>query len=254
MTSPGQDFTGKVAIVTGGGRGIGKACAHMIGERGGSVVVGDIDYAAATETAAMFAEQGIPALAVAVDVGDEDSVRGCLAETVETFGGLHLLVNNAGLRLNQPSFDTTDEEWDRTLRINLVSAFLCSTVFGAAMSDGGSIVSISSMAAKAVFPRRPAYAAAKAGINALTRVLAVELASSGVRVNAVGPGQTKTELYDAMFAAGGIDVDADNARTPLARMADPSEIAEVVTFLASDRASFVTGQTWYADGGWTATR
>ena len=249
----GGDFDGRVAVVTGGGRGIGKACAGAIVRGGGAVVVGDIDAEAAHEAAL---ELGGMAMPVALDVGDEGSVRACLSATLERFGRVDILVNNAGLRLNKPSLESDDEEWDRTVRINLLSAWLCSSVFGGAMVEGGggAIVSISSMAAKTVFPRRSAYSAAKAGIEALTRVLAVELASHGVRANAVGPGQTRTELYDRWLEAGLVDVGSDDARTPLGRAATPAEIAEVVTFLASDRARFVTGQTWYVDGGWTATR
>jgi NAD(P)-dependent dehydrogenase (short-subunit alcohol dehydrogenase family) len=251
-----HEFADKVAVVTGGARGIGRASARMMGLRGGAVVIGDIDEAACEEAVAAFTDEGIDAMGFPLDVGDHESVRACLAATLARFGGVHVLVNNAGLRLNKPALDSTDDEWDRTVRINLYSAYLCSSIFGSHMAGngGGGIVSISSMAAKTVFPRRPAYAAAKAGINALTRVLAVELAPYGIRANAVGPGQTRTELYERWLAAGLLDVDADNARTPLGRFAAPEEIAEVVTFLASERARYVTGQTWYVDGGWTATR
>src|SRR5690606_37345363 len=128
--------------------------------------------------ASSLAAKGAEAIAFPLDVGSEESVHRCLEVTKERFGRLDILVNNAGLRLNKPSLETTDDEWDRAVQINLYSAFLCSRVLAPVMLEGGggAIVSISSMAAEAVFPRRPAYSAAKAGINALTRVLAVELA------------------------------------------------------------------------------
>ncbi len=250
-------FDGKVAVVTGGGRGIGSACVKIFADRGAAgVVIGDIDLAAAEEVASRVIAAGSDAFPFPLDVGDPSSVRACFDATMERYGRVDILVNNAGLRLNKPTVDTSDDEWDRTMRVNLVSGYLCSAVFAKGMIDGGeggSIVSTSSMTAKVIFPGRGAYVGAKRGINALSRVLAVELAEHGIRTNAVGPGQTRTELYDEWLAAGRLDMAGDNARTPLGRPADPTEIAEVICFLASDRASFVTGQTWYVDGGWTAT-
>jgi NAD(P)-dependent dehydrogenase (short-subunit alcohol dehydrogenase family) len=254
--SASDQFTGKVAVVTGGGRGIGAAALELFGQRGASVVVGDIDLNAGTEVAERLSSQGVEAIAFPLDVGDPASVQSCFDTVMDRFGRVDILVNNAGLRLNKPTVETSDEEWDRTVRINLISAYLCSAVFAKGMIDGGeggAIVSTSSMTAKVIFPGRGAYVGAKRGINALSRVLAVELAEHGIRVNAVGPGQTRTELYDAWFAAGKLDTEGDNARTPLGRPATPAEIAEVICFLSSDRASYVTGQTWYVDGGWTAT-
>ncbi|MDA2980104.1 MAG: SDR family oxidoreductase [Actinomycetota bacterium] len=254
--SASDQFTGKVAVVTGGGRGIGAAALELLGRRGASVVVGDIDLAAATEVSDRLSGEGVQAIAFPLDVGDPTSVQSCFDTVMDRFGRVDILVNNAGLRLNKPTVETGDEEWDRTVRINLISAYLCSAVFARGMIDGeegGAIVSTSSMTAKVIFPGRGAYVGAKRGINALSRVLAVELAEYGIRVNAVGPGQTRTELYDAWFAAGRLDTEGDNARTPLGRPATPAEIAEVICFLCSDRASYVTGQTWYVDGGWTAT-
>jgi NAD(P)-dependent dehydrogenase (short-subunit alcohol dehydrogenase family) len=249
-------FAGKVAVVTGGGRGIGAATLELLGQRGASVVVGDIDLEAATAVSDRLSGEGIAALAFPLDVGDLTSVQACFETVMGHFGRVDILVNNAGLRLNKPTVETTDEEWDRTVRVNLVSAYLCSAVFAQGMisgGEGGAIVSTSSMAAKVTFPGRGAYVGAKRGINALSRVLAVELAEHGIRVNAVGPGQTRTELYDVWLAAGRLDPDGDNARTPLGRPATPAEIAEAICFLCSERASYVTGQTWYVDGGWTAT-
>lgn len=242
---------GKVAVVTGAGRGLGRAYADALSERGAGVCIAEIDSQLGERTAASLRD----ARFFQVDVGDADQVHGCAAFVKSEFGRIDILVNNAGNPGLFPSLEISREQWDAVLRVNLFSTFLCSRVFGQWMIEqgsGGAIVNVSSIAAESTFPMRASYIAAKAANSMLTKCLAVEWARFGIRVNAVAPGMTRTERAADLKSTGLFDDDAIDARIPLGRQASPAEIAHVVALLASPESSYVTGQTWYVDGGWTA--
>jgi NAD(P)-dependent dehydrogenase (short-subunit alcohol dehydrogenase family) len=238
-------------VVTGAGRGLGRAYAEALSAWGARVCIAEIDPVLGERTAESLPEARFCEL----DVGDPEQVQSCADFVTREFGRLDILVNNAGNPGLYRSLEITRPEWDAVLRINLVSTLVCSQVFGRMMiaqGSGGTIVNVSSIAAQSTFPMRASYAAAKAGISMLTRCLALEWAQFGIRVNAVAPGMTRTERGADLKHTGLFDDDAIAARIPLQRQASPAEIANVVAFLASPESSYVTGQTWYADGGWTA--
>ncbi len=248
MTLP---LDGKCAVVTGAGRGLGRAYAQALSERGARVCVAEIDAETGRRTAGLLTG----ARFFQLDVGDAAQVQRCADFVVQEFGRVDILVNNAGNPGLYPSLEITRDQWAAVLRVNLLSTFVCAQVFGRLMiarGAGGTIVNVSSIAAQSTFPMRTSYAAAKAGISMLTKCLAVEWAPFGVRVNAVAPGMTRTERGADLKETGLFDDDAIAARIPLRRQAEPAEIANVVALLASPESSYVTGQTWYVDGGWTA--
>lgn len=237
---------GKRALVTGGANGIGKAIATALSAAGAHVIVSDLDDAAARATAAELGGE-----ALHLDVTDPGGVEAVAAET----GALDILVNNAGIVHNGPAVEIAMEDWHRVLDVNLTGIFTTARCFGRAMvaAGKGSVVSISSICGHVpVWPQpQIAYNAAKAGVNLLTKSLAAEWAACGVRVNAIAPGYTATELT----LAGRSKPEWFNVwleRTPMGRLADPDEIAGVAVFLASDAASYVTGTVLTVDGGYTA--
>ena len=225
----------KIALVTGAARGIGRAIAQVFRNEGATVAICDLDA------------QG--ELAWHTDISREDDVRTLFAEVRQRFGRLDVLVNNAGVGLARPVVEPTLEEWNRVIGVNLTGTFLCCREAARIMSEqrGGSIVNLSSITAETGGVGRGAYGASKSGVNALTRVLAVELAPFGVRVNAIQPGPVATELAGRMHDAR--TVAEYKARIPFARYGSEEEIARVVLFLASDDASYVTGQALNVDGG-----
>jgi NAD(P)-dependent dehydrogenase (short-subunit alcohol dehydrogenase family) len=241
----------RVALVVGGARGIGGAASRAFAESGHAVVVADLDDMEATALASRLDPAGQRTLAVAVDVTSRDSVDGMVSAVMARFGRLDALVDCAGIIDPRPSADVADDAWQRLLAVHVDGTFRCARAAYPALvaSGGGTIVSIASVAAHVGIPGRLSYAAAKGAIEAMTRTLAVEWAPAGIRVNAVAPGYTSTELVQGAIDSGRLDPGAVIARTPLGRFAEPSEIASVILFLSTPASSFITGQSIVADGG-----
>lgn len=245
---------GNVAIVTGAARGIGYAIAKRFLMDGASVILSDVDGKAAARAEKDLEQYGT-VLAMAADVGDKLDIHNLLTYTAANLGEIDILVNNAGIVHKADFLDLKEEDFDRVLRVNLKGAFLCGQAVAKRMAarveaggDAGSIVNMSSVNAIFGLPDQLAYSVSKGGLNQLTRAMAVALAPWGIRVNAIGPGSIETEMLSA------VNTDAASrdrllSRTPLGRVGQPEEIAAIASFLASADASYVTGQTIYADGG-----
>lgn len=238
----------RVALVTGAARGIGFACARRFAEEGARVVLADIDADGVHESAARIDR----ALGIVADVSLKAQVDALVAAALKLAGRIDILVNNAGITHACEFLDLTEEDFDRVLRVNLKSMFLCGQAIARAMvtmGRGGAIVNMSSVNAVLAIPNQIPYVVSKGAVNQLTKVMAVSLASYGIRVNAIGPGTIATEL--ARHAVLGSEEARRRvlSRTPLGRLGVPEEIAAVAAFLASDEASYLTGQTIYPDGG-----
>ena len=250
------DLSGKVAIVTGSGRGLGKAIAVGMAQYGATVVVCSRTLAEAESTAQEIIANGGSAMARRVDTVDRDSCQQLIDDTVAAYGHLDVLVNNAGIDIIEPAEDVAEEAWDQVLNINLKGYFNCSQFAARQMLQqptGGSIVNNSSIAGDVGIKGLTAYAAAKGGVNQMTRTMAVEWASRGIRVNAVSPG------YFENIMSGATDEHARPEKraqvlqsTPMGRRGLPDELVGPVVFLASDASSYVTGAVLLVDGGYTS--
>jgi NAD(P)-dependent dehydrogenase (short-subunit alcohol dehydrogenase family) len=238
----------RVAIVTGAARGIGFACAQRFAAEGAVVVLADRDVAGVTAAAASIAS----AEGIAADVSRKADVDALVARALAVHGRIDVLVNNAGITHACDFLELAEEDFDRVLAVNLKSMFLCGQAVARAMvkaGGGGSIVNMSSANAVVAIPNQVPYVVSKGGINQLTKVMAVALAPHGIRVNAIGPGTILTELAKAAVLTDDAARRKILSRTPLGRCGEPEEVAAVAAFLASDDASYLTGQTIYPDGG-----
>jgi NAD(P)-dependent dehydrogenase (short-subunit alcohol dehydrogenase family) len=246
---------GKVCVVTGAAMGIGRAITDQFVGEGARAGVLDLDGEAAEAYAGELRRRGADAVAVRCDVADRSSVVAAADEVARTLGPCDVLVNNAGVALMGPSLDFPEDEWRRSLDVMTTGVFFCCQAFGRQMVEtgAGAIVNIASMNASVAFPMRLAYNAAKAAVVSMTEVLAIEWAEHGIRVNAIGPGVTRTALVDRAIRDGFIDEGKYVARTPMKRLGRPEEIARAALFLASEEdSSFVTGHFLVVDGGWSA--
>jgi NAD(P)-dependent dehydrogenase (short-subunit alcohol dehydrogenase family) len=241
-------FAGRVALVTGGGSGIGRACASRLAQEGAVVVVCDLDEASAATTVASLEGQGH--LAVRTDVTSESEVDELAQQLRATVGTLHIAVNNAGRSgPRAPVADTALADWRSVMSLNLDGVFLCMRAELGLMGRGASIVNVASVMGAVGNPYSAAYTASKHAVVGLTRAAAWEYADHGVRINAVGPGFTETPLLSAETQARRGELEDRHA---LGRFAEPEEIAASVAFLASDDSSFVNGAFVPVDGGYTA--
>ena len=244
-------FSDMAAVITGAGSGMGRATARLFADRGADVVVVDIDGDEAEETVSLIEDKGGSAVAAAADVSDADDVSRFVDRTVDEFGRIDVLHNNAGVaQESTPVEDVTEVSWDRIHDVNLKSAFLGAKHAVPYMREQESGVILNTASTAGIRPRTglSAYCAAKGGLITLTKQLAYELAADGIRVNAICPVATDTSMLPR-FSSDDLSVDDMLSTIPLGRLADPDDIAQAAAFLASDEASMVTGTALEVDGG-----
>ncbi len=250
-------LTGKTAVISGGAKGIGYATAELFAQEGANVLIADIDRKAGEEAVRKITEKAGNAVFCQCDVSKEMDIRRALDTVISTFGQLDILVNDAATQFNKPLLETTAEEFDQVIRVNLTGTFLFMRDAAKIMirqGHGGSIVNFSSSFAIVGSPGYLAYHASKGGITSMTRAAAIALLPYGIRVNSVAPGTTETPgLHDGAAGTGDHDKGMQSflALQPLKRFGKPEEIAKVVLFLAGDDASFVIGSNVVADGAYT---
>lgn len=248
------DLTGKVSIVTGAGRGIGKSIAIGLAKAGSDVVISSRTQSELEVVASTIQELGRKAHVVPCDVTKPESIQNVVDETVKEFGKIDILVNNAGMTVKSPAEEYSLEDWNSIISVNLTGVFLFAQYTGRQMKEQnfGKIINISSVAAETAITGSVAYCASKGGVKMLTKVLAVEWAPYNIQVNAIAPAYIETPLVKAIKDTKPEFVEKVEARTPLGRLGEPDEVVGSAIFLASDASSYTTGETVKVDGGWVA--
>jgi 2-hydroxycyclohexanecarboxyl-CoA dehydrogenase len=249
-----MSLTGRVALVTGGARGIGAAITDALAAAGASVAIGDLDGVGAAETASRVAkERGVPTLGVEMDITSRAGIDAAVAEVERVLGPIAALVNNAGIDIVKPFVESTADEWERIIGVNLVGMLHCcqSVLPGMIERGDGAIVSLASDAARVGSWGEAVYSATKGGVVAFSKALARETARSGIRVNCVCPGPTDTALLDQIGEANPKLREALARSIPMKRIGEPEDVAPTVVFLAGDGARYITGQTISVSGGLT---
>jgi NAD(P)-dependent dehydrogenase (short-subunit alcohol dehydrogenase family) len=249
-------LSGKTAIVTGARRGIGRAIALALAKEGADVVVSDVNQEDCQKVADEIERLGRKGLAVKCDVSSSNDVDAMVKRAVAEFGGVDILVNNAGTIAYKPFLELTDEDWDKTLNVNLKGQFLCARAAGKEMvkNKRGRIINIASISSGGcgiAFPLIAHYTASKGGVVALTEALALELTPQGINVNAICPGAIDTDMAKGAKESG--QLEQVLARIPKGRLGQPEEIADLAVFLASEQSDYISGAAIVIDGGWLTT-
>ncbi len=250
-----MDLVGKVAVVTGASRGIGKAIALALAAAGADVACLATTAGNAMQTTTEVEARGRKSVALGCSVQDVQRVRLAFEEVRDVLGPVDILVNNAGITRPTPILKMTEEDWDSVMDVNAKSVFLCSQMAVRHMlgkGGGGCVINIGSITGENAFPNRLGYCASKAAVHHMTRVMAIEWAEYGIRVNAIAPGYVRTEMIEGLVAQGAVDITRLEGRVPQRRLGMADEVAEVAVFLAGDKARYMTGSIVTVDGGWTA--
>jgi NAD(P)-dependent dehydrogenase (short-subunit alcohol dehydrogenase family) len=244
-------LAGKVCLITGGAQGIGEACARLFLEEGARVVLVDIHKEKGESLQSQLQAQGHEVLFVTSDIGNKVEVDSLISHVLESYGRIDVLISNAGIFKAAPFLEVTEADFDEVLRVNLKGAFLIGQAVARVMKTQGvgAIVHMSSVNGVLAIPEIASYNVSKGGLNQLTRAMALALADSGIRVNAVAPGTIATELANKAVLTSEEARQKILGRTPMKRLGNPAEVAHVVAFLASDAASYITGEVITVDGG-----
>ncbi|PUE14166.1 SDR family NAD(P)-dependent oxidoreductase [Limnohabitans sp. MMS-10A-178] len=251
MSQISYGLGGKVCLITGGAQGIGEACVRLFVEDGARVVFVDIHKAKGEALQAQLQQQGHDVLFMACDIGSKAEVESLLSKVIERLGQIDVLISNAGIFKAAPFLEVTEADFDEVLRVNLKGAFLIGQAVARVMKTqgGGAIVHMSSVNGVLAIPEIASYNVSKGGLNQLTRAMALALVDDGIRVNAVAPGTIATELANKAVLTSEEARQKILGRTPMKRLGNPAEVAHVVAFLASDAASYITGEVITVDGG-----